>query len=205
MPDNDKSKDGKSNFLDKINEFEDDLNREECELVLKVQTTRDKYETFLWKSITSFGRPYFWLVLALFFALFQIFHVSLVLLSAGASYLFSVAWIKRLFHRKRPHHICKELKPLKSHIKEHSFPSGHTFYASVSALSLSLCYGGIIFLVPAIIFSLLVGYSRIYIGVHYLSDVLISLFLAIVFALIIFINFPFFMDLNILLKSILQY
>ena len=52
-----------------------------------------------------------------------------------------------------------------------SFPSGHTSMAFGTATSLSLCYPKWYVIVPAYIWAGSVGYSRMYLGVHYPSDV----------------------------------
>jgi membrane-associated phospholipid phosphatase len=53
-----------------------------------------------------------------------------------------------------------------------AFPSGHTSLAFAAAASLSLQYKKWYVTVPAYLWASSVGYSRIYLGVHYPSDVL---------------------------------
>ncbi len=53
-----------------------------------------------------------------------------------------------------------------------SFPSGHTSDAFVLAAALSLGYPKWYIIVPAYLWAFAVGYSRMYLGVHYPSDVL---------------------------------
>lgn len=53
----------------------------------------------------------------------------------------------------------------------HSFPSGHTTFAFSTATSLSLQYKKWYVAVPAFLWAGSVGYSRMYLGVHYPSDV----------------------------------
>jgi len=53
-----------------------------------------------------------------------------------------------------------------------SFPSGHTSDAFVMAAALSIGYPKWYVIVPAYLWALAVGYSRMYLGVHYPSDVL---------------------------------
>lgn len=54
----------------------------------------------------------------------------------------------------------------------YSFPSGHTTGAFALATMLSLCYPKAIVIVPVFAWAGLVGYGRIYFGLHYPTDVL---------------------------------
>lgn len=53
-----------------------------------------------------------------------------------------------------------------------SFPSGHTSLAFATATSISLQYKKWYIVVPSCLWAASVGYSRMYLGVHYPSDVL---------------------------------
>lgn len=57
-------------------------------------------------------------------------------------------------------------------LKGQSFPSGHTSLAFATAASLSIQYRKWYVTVPAYLWASSVGYSRVYLGVHYASDVL---------------------------------
>ena len=54
----------------------------------------------------------------------------------------------------------------------YSFPSGHTSQAFATATSISLLYPKWYIIAPAYLWASGVGYSRMYLGVHYPSDVL---------------------------------
>ncbi len=53
-----------------------------------------------------------------------------------------------------------------------SFPSGHTSLAFSMATSLSIKYRKWYIVVPAFLYAGFNGYSRLYLGVHYPTDVL---------------------------------
>lgn len=58
----------------------------------------------------------------------------------------------------------------------HSFPSGHTSTAFATATSLSLAFQKWYIITPSFLWASSVGYSRMHLGVHYPSDVLVGAF-----------------------------
>jgi membrane-associated phospholipid phosphatase len=59
-------------------------------------------------------------------------------------------------------------------VNDPSFPSGHTTSAFALATSLSLAYQKWYVVVPSYLWACSVGYSRMHLGVHYFSDVLVG-------------------------------
>lgn len=77
---------------------------------------------------------------------------------------------KYLFNRARPHASDMGIAPLVKTPSSSSFPSGHSATAAAGAVSLSAAYP---VLAPAFAaVGLITMFSRIYLGVHYPSDVL---------------------------------
>jgi len=81
--------------------------------------------------------------------------------------------VKRIVKRDRPYITYSDIHKLDAG-GGYSFPSGHTSAAFSTATSLSLLYPKWYVIAPAYLYAGLVGYSRIYEGVHYPSDVLVG-------------------------------
>ncbi|MBI4141628.1 phosphatase PAP2 family protein [Candidatus Woesearchaeota archaeon] len=85
-------------------------------------------------------------------------------------------FVKLLFFRPRPF-VSHEVNLLVDHLKTASFPSRHTDLAFVFAQSVFFVDKKTGFLAFAV--ALLVGFSRIFVGVHYPFDVLAGVFFGI--------------------------
>lgn len=159
------------------------------EITSGIQKLRTKIGTYFWKSWSFVGLPFIWSGVSIIFLILDIFHVSFVITIAGLSHLVIVVPLKMYFNRKRPYHTHSDIKPLTKE-RNSSFPSGHTYYASITAFALAFCYGGAISIFFAAGIGILVATSRIYQGVHYLSDVVAAFFLGMIVAFIISLFFP---------------
>jgi membrane-associated phospholipid phosphatase len=95
-------------------------------------------------------------------------------LEIGVAFVATVAEtyaLKYAVNRDRPYVTHTDLHPLSSE-NSRSFPSGHTSSAFSIATSLSLNYPKWYVIVPAYAWASATGYSRMYLGVHYPTDVL---------------------------------
>ena len=79
--------------------------------------------------------------------------------------------LKHLFHRVRPCDVNTAVSLLVSRPTDYSFPSGHTAasFAAVAALYLA---GARRLWKPALVLGILIAFSRLYLYVHYPSDIL---------------------------------
>ena len=76
--------------------------------------------------------------------------------------------LKPLIARPRPYAL-REIALLIAAPKDHSFPSGHTSAAFASASALALCRSRLA--VPAAVLAAILAFSRLYLYVHYPTDV----------------------------------
>ena len=91
---------------------------------------------------------------------------SAILLSAGLN-----STIKAITQRERPYLAYPDLITGKATSSDNSFPSGHTSMAFATATSLSLSFPKWYVIVPSYTYAAVIGYSRMYLGVHYPTDV----------------------------------
>ncbi|SMO49114.1 undecaprenyl-diphosphatase [Melghirimyces algeriensis] len=88
---------------------------------------------------------------------------------------------KHYWHRLRPYLQLSELRTFPDSLQDYSFPSGHTTaaFSIVVVWILHEPWLSCILLPPA----LLVGLSRIYLGLHYPTDVAVGAWLGTVFSI----------------------
>lgn len=80
--------------------------------------------------------------------------------------------IKMSVQRERPFTDNPDIIYKKARGKGFSFPSGHTSTAFATATSLSIAFPEWYVIVPSYTYACAIAYSRMYLGVHYPSDIL---------------------------------
>ncbi len=97
------------------------------------------------------------------------------MLAAGAVGLVAYKLLKRKLVRERPFISFDAIECAMPPLDRYSFPSGHTLHA-VLFTSIAIAYAPILaaLLIP---FALLVASSRVILGLHYPSDVLVGAFI----------------------------
>lgn len=107
-----------------------------------------------------------------------ILAIPLLILSEG-----SAQAIKAFIQRVRPCHVLEQVHLLVGCSGSYSFPSGHATNIFAAALFLSRHYQNIT--IPLYALAFLVGYSRVYVGVHYPLDVIAGTGLGIAWASVV--------------------
>ncbi|MFD1775659.1 phosphatase PAP2 family protein [Paenibacillus rhizophilus] len=90
------------------------------------------------------------------------------LIALAVSHL-PVAVAKRLYPRARPYLALPGTNTFRNPLKDHSFPSGHTTAIFASVVPYIAAFPVLAFILLPL--AMTVGFSRIYLGLHYPSDV----------------------------------
>ena len=137
--------------------------------------------------VTSLGNMgIFWIVLSLILVLPRKYRKagSCMLVSIVLSFVLGNLIIKNVVHRTRPFIVDPTVQLLIKKPHEYSFPSGHTLNGITASVTLFLYHRreGIV----AIILALVIAFSRLYLFVHYPTDILGGIVLGTIDALIVY-------------------
>jgi undecaprenyl-diphosphatase len=127
------------------------------------------------------------IVIAIYLWLVQKTRLMVFTLAATTSGALVSIGLKRFYSRPRP-----DIVPHLAHVYSSSFPSGHSMLSAVVYLTLGSLLAAIMpnlklkiyVLSVAILLSVFVGISRVYLGVHYPTDVLAGWLAGLVWALV---------------------
>lgn len=155
----------------------------ELRILEQIQTLRTPFLDNFFKYFTFLGNGgWFFVVMGIIFLINKKTRKTglRVLTALLISLIVGNIILKPLVARPRPYWV-KNMDILVKHLKDYSFPSGHSYAASAFAASLWYEYKNWAAFCFAL--AILMGISRLYLFVHYPTDVLAGLILGIVFAI----------------------
>ena len=128
----------------------------------------------------------FWLILAAVLLLFKKTRKCglTILLSMAISYLLGNMFLKNVIARPRPCTLDPTVPLLIPTPGEYSFPSGHTLHGFTAATAIFLHFKkpGI----AALVLAALIAFSRMYLFVHFPTDILAGMILGIGVAVFVY-------------------
>ncbi len=153
-------------------------------LILKVMKLRRRMLNKIIRSISFSGDGYFYpLILILLPLQLNVQSILPFMETIFLAFIIELSLyklIKKNVRRLRPFAGPLNIVNFTVPSDEFSFPSGHTAAAFVMLVFLSALNP--IFFLPALAWALSVGFSRVYLGVHYPSDILAGMALGLVSA-----------------------
>jgi membrane-associated phospholipid phosphatase len=147
----------------------------ELELIRWLQEQRNGFFDFLFEFITLFGEEL--IIIGILGLVYWTINKEIgkrlamtVFFSIGLNSV-----LKVMIGRLRPFQVDNTIVNLRPETSgSYAMPSGHTQSASTTFFGLAYFFKKRYLLISAIIITVLVGLSRMYIGVHYLTDVLVG-------------------------------
>lgn len=133
------------------------------------------WEVGLLRLASRLGDGVFWYGLMLALIAWhgsQAVPAVLHMIVAGLAGTLIYKWLKGATERPRPYQACPSISCLAAPLDRFSFPSGHTLHAVVFSLVATAYYPALGWLVWS--FTALVAVSRLVLGLHYVSDVLVG-------------------------------
>ena len=158
------------------------MNLMEVSILLWIQENLRGALDGFWVFVTHLGDGgYLWIAIGIALLLFKKTRpVGItVLLSLLINLCMTNLTLKDFFARPRPFNVSSELVTLIKHPSSFSFPSGHTSGSFSAALVLYHMMSKKIG-VPAVVLATMIAFSRMYIGVHYPTDILGGIVVAII-------------------------
>jgi len=139
----------------------------------------------LFKTASRLGDGVVWYALMLALPLLygvRGFQVALIMLATGAAGLLVYKILKRTFVRERPFIRHSGISLAGAPLDRYSFPSGHTLHAVSFSWQLCAAFPELAVLVVPL--ALAIAASRVVLGLHYPTDVLVGALLGAFFAAI---------------------
>lgn len=149
----------------------------ELNLLDAIQNLRSPLLDKLMVTITSLGNAsILWIILTIVFLSTKEYRTmgKIMILAFIANILIVNLGLKNIFDRTRPYDVIGKTDLLVASLPDGSFPSGHSSYAfTYFAIIMALTKSRLLKLTIGII-AILIAFSRLYLYVHFPSDVLVG-------------------------------
>lgn len=146
---------------------------------------RQDWMNGFWIAITTLGNGgWFWIALALGLMIPKRTRLMgfTALLAMGIGALVVNVGLKNIIARTRPYEVIQGLTILVNRPSDFSFPSGHSCASFASAMVyFRMAHGK--WKIPSLVLAVLIAFSRLYVGVHYPTDVIAGILIGILSAL----------------------
>lgn len=166
---------------------EEDMAKVEISILLWIQENlRCAFTDWLFPAITFLGdKGLIWIAAAVALLFFKQYRKWGVLLLAALliTTLVGEVALKNLIGRPRPCTLFPDMELLISRPDSYSFPSGHSASSFAAAVVLLKCRKA--FGIPAILLAALIAFSRLFLFVHYPTDVLAGAALGAILGLLV--------------------
>lgn len=159
----------------------------EIDLLLALQEIHTPFFDFFFTHITALGdMGILWIAAGILLLCTRKYrrHGFLLLLSLLFAFLLGNVVLKNIVARDRPCWIYPDIPLLIENPKDYSFPSAHSmvgFAAAVSVWYTHKKWG-----IAALILAALIAFSRLYLFVHWPTDVIVGIILGILTAVTVF-------------------
>lgn len=151
----------------------------------RIQTFRSVHMDYFMISITKLGDfGFIWILLCFLLYIQGSLHLTFLLVSSLITEtILCNLFLKPFVARIRPFNRNKSVYLLISEPHDYSFPSGHTA-ASFACVTVLFLTHSVIWKY-ALLISILISFSRLYLYVHYPTDILAGMFIGIISACLI--------------------
>lgn len=145
---------------------------------------QNPFFNFLMPLITTIGSYVIWIVICVILAIFggeKGRNVAIILFIAIIFGHIISEVLKYIILRPRPYEVLQGVHQM-AFVDNESFPSGHATSIFIGCVILGKKYG---YMILFLILAFIVSFSRIYLGVHYPSDVIAGALLGVGISLIV--------------------